>query len=77
MREAIERGRSENPPDLALSYLERLRRERLEFYARHRGDPCKLSWEIAGLGWTRTVYGRDTMLRALSELEPELAESVA
>jgi DNA-binding transcriptional ArsR family regulator len=73
IRSEVEARRAANPlsaSDLARRHLDRLRKERPEAYARHRREPRKLSWEIAGLGWTRTVYSHDTITRALSELEP-------
>lgn len=56
--------------ELARRHLTRLRKERPDFYARHRREPRKLSGEMSGLGWTRTVYSHDIIHRALSELEP-------
>ncbi len=73
IRSEVEKRRTANPlpgSELARRHLERLRKEHPEAYARHRLEPRKLSWEIAGLGWTRTVYSHDTITRALSELEP-------
>ena len=72
IRSEVETRRAANPlsaSELARRHLERLRKERPEFYARHRREPRKLSWEIAGLGWTETVYSHDTIRGALSELE--------
>jgi hypothetical protein len=73
IRSEVEKRRTANPPsgsELARRHLDRLRKEHPEFYARYRLEPRKLSWEIAGLGWTQTVYSHDTITRALSELEP-------
>jgi DNA-binding transcriptional ArsR family regulator len=73
IRSEVEARRAANPlsaSELARRYLDRLRKEHPDSYARYRLEPRKLSWEIAGLGWTRTVYSHDTISRALSELEP-------
>ncbi len=73
IRSEVEARRAANPlsaSELARRHLDRLRKEHPDSYARHRLEPRKLSWEIAGLGWTRTVYSHDTISRALSELEP-------
>ncbi len=73
IRSEVEARRAANPlsaSELARRHLDRLRKEHPESYARYRLEPRKLSWEIAGLGWTRTVYSHDTIRRALSELEP-------
>ncbi len=75
MREAIEHERTARGPlsatGQARRHLERLKQERPEFYARHLDTPLKLSWELTGLGWTRTLYSLNTIRGALSELEPE------
>jgi hypothetical protein len=73
IRSEVEARRAANPlsaSELARRHLDRLRKEHPDSYARYRLEPRKLSWEIAGLGWTRTVYSHDTISRALSELEP-------
>jgi hypothetical protein len=73
IRSEVEGRRAANPlsaSELARRHLDRLRKEHPDSYARYRLEPRKLSWEIAGLGWTRTVYSHDTISRALSELEP-------
>ena len=72
VRSEVEKRRAANPRstvELACRHLERLRGEHPEFFARYRSEPRKLSWEIAGLGWTQTVYSYDTMRCAISELE--------
>lgn len=72
MRREIARRREnipDAPHDRARRLAARLKRERRDVYERYRGDPRKLSWEISGLGWTNTVFGGNTMRRALEELE--------
>ncbi len=73
IRSEVEARRAANPlsaSELARRHLDRLRKEHPDSYARYCLEPRKLSWEIAGLGWTRTVYSHDTITRALSEPAP-------
>ncbi len=73
IRSEVEARRAANAlsaSELARCHLDRLRKEHPDSYVRYRLEPRKLSWEISGLGWTRTVYSHDTIRRALAKLEP-------